>query len=49
MKCPVCHNPVIPNVGGHNIAVHRDNLGQLCPATGEPTYITEEFPCKTHG
>jgi hypothetical protein len=47
VRCPICRQPVIPNIGGNNIDAHRDSIGGICPATGEPVYITEEKSCRT--
>ena len=49
VRCPICRQTVIPNVGGNNIAAHRDSIGGICPAAGEPIYITEEGLCRTQG
>ena len=49
MRCPICRQTVIPNVGGNNIDAHRDSIGGICPAAGEPIYITQEGLCRTQG
>lgn len=41
MTCPVCGSGVWAD--GRNIGRHRDKAGNVCPASGQPAYITEEI------
>lgn len=39
-RCPVCRRTVHPSIR-HNIVGHTDTIGETCPASGYPFYITE--------